>query len=114
MKDPLNRLVALVFVEEIAAKPFAAVNVQFVQERVPVEELLTETAPPPAVKFEFVATIVAVELFAIPGSLLCDPPVIVEFEIVTWPVLAFCNPGLLPTPPVKIEFVMETDPEELF
>lgn len=118
---PLKRLVAFTFVDEIAAVDEIAVNVQFVQIKLPVEVFCTASTftPVPAFIVEFVICIDPEDVFAMPA---CEaPPVIVEFETSTEPVLVLDIARAQPLPlieirlqiiePVELEFKAPVVPE---
>lgn len=79
IKVPLNLLVALEFVELIAANPFAAVNVQLVQVIAPLKPFENPTFKFDADIVEFVIVTVPVEEFETPGA---DWDWVVEADIV--------------------------------
>ena len=109
IKLPLNRLVALAFVEEIAATELIAVKVQFVQIKVPAAAFCTATVPLPAFIVELeIVTAPDEELFT-PKQLFA-PPVIMELEIVTEPVLELVIGVPLFAPPVIVIQSQMTDP----
>jgi hypothetical protein len=120
IKVPLNRLVALVFVDAIVGKPFVAVIVQLVQTIEPDDELFMHpfellefifefdaVIPPvleltiatefvPAVAEELEMLIVPAPVLLMHGELKPVPPFIVEFDIVILPALIFETAGPLP------------------
>lgn len=112
MKLPLNRLVALAFVEEIAATEAMAVKVQFVQIKVPAAAFCTATLVEPPL-------IVELEIVTVPDEVLFTPkqddppPVIMELEIVTEPVLELVIGEPEFPPPVIVIKSHTTEPDTL-
>ena len=112
MKLPLNRLVALAFVEEIAATEPIAVKVQFVQIKVPAAAFCTATVPLPALIVELeIVTVADEELFTPKQEV--PPPVIMQFEMLTGPVLEFVIGVPLFAPPVIVIKSQIIEPETL-
>jgi hypothetical protein len=106
---PLNRFVALAFVEDTAAVEPMAVNVQFVQIKVPATALFMAVVPPPPLIVEFETVTVPVDELLTPKQ-APPPPLIMQFDIVTDPVLEFVIGVPEFAPPVMVIKSQITDP----
>lgn len=105
MNVPLNRLVALAFVEFTDAIPFTAVNVQFVQIIDPELELLIAGFTEPAVIVELNALIIPVLKFAMAAlAFAAEDPVIVHKFKVTEPAPEFTKFGCVYCEDLAITF----------
>ena len=105
---PLNRLVALAFVELMAEMPLTAVNVQLVACTVPLDVLLIAFAD----KVQLFAMIEPVELFSTPGR-PDDIVATVQVFKVTVPVEVLKIPRAKFPPPVIVQLEHCSEPVEL-